>query len=365
MLSPTSSSNALLKPEEWNVLGRTLQYMVRNAHPLLDNGKLVLGDPVRGQPYAYVHYSPEKAIILVRNPSVRSAKVSLILNEENGFEPTELKLWADVVYPFRQSLPGVYSYGSTVEVGLDGYEQQVLEIAPAREDVARIEGVRFSQVSSQEGDVRYTIYSAKDSEAIIDLPNSSLYSQARVEGEKTIMQVTGPKRQGKIVIPFGQRRATARESQPNCQSSPIRSNRKPAGQFLKISLSCLIPSDFQQSEIALILESGETFANLEVDVVLDGKTAPASIEHSKTWYWNTITLSSGRHSVEFNLHSSSGLPGNMQVSGWLRAQQSLAAKQLHLIPQPGTKPRSTEQDPLPCSSQLERKTYPLFDQQIQ
>ena len=61
----------LLKPAEWDALGTSLQWAQANAHPLLDNATWVLGDPAKREPYGYLHYSPEKTILMLRNPFVR------------------------------------------------------------------------------------------------------------------------------------------------------------------------------------------------------------------------------------------------------------------------------------------------------
>jgi hypothetical protein len=376
MLSPTGQTHELLTSEEWEALGRALQYYVRNGHPLLDNSTWVLGDPARGEAYGFLHYSAEKTIILLRNPSVRPARVSLQLSQENGFEPTQVTFWAHVVYPFRESLSGVFTYGSALEVTLDGYEQRVFELTPVRGDVARIEGIRFSQIPSGDGNISYTVYAAKDSEATVHLSNTSLYLQAEVDGRKAQLRTTAEKDQGQTVLQFG--RAGEGESHASCQSSPIRTDGKHgSGQLLDIALSCVIPSDFQPSEMSVLLESTEKMEDIEGDVVLDGKAVPIVVaprggtdgtpllEKSKQWwYWSATTLTPGRHAVEFKLRFPSGLPSSVQVSGWLRGRRLLAARRLRLVLQRGRQVHPLEEDLLPSASQVERKTYPLFEERI-
>ena len=362
MLSPTGHSHELLTSEEWAALGRSLQYFVRNGHPLVENSTWVLGDPARGEPYGFVHYSDEKTIILLRNPSVRSATVSLKLNEENGFEPAQGDFWADVVYPFRESLPGTLTYGSALEVTLDGYEQRVFELSPVRNDVARIEGIRFSRVSSRDTDVSYTVYGAASSEVIVPL-SSSLYLQAEVDGKKTNLEPAANKDQRQMRLEFGRR--TKGESQASCQSSPIRTDgNRSSVQLLDISLSCVIPSDFQHSEVAVLLESAETIGEVEGGVVLDGKPAPLALQTSKRWYWGAATVPRGHHAVEFNLRFLSGLSSSVQVSGWLRGRRLLESRKLRLVPQRRTRLQPAQEDLLPLTTQVERKTYPLFEQRI-
>jgi hypothetical protein len=363
LLSPTGHSDELLTAQEWEALGRTLQYFVRNEHPLVDNTTWVLGDPARGEPYGFVHYSDEKTIILLRNPALRPASISLPLTEENGFAATQASLWTDVVYPFRESLPGVLTFGSTLKVSLDGYEQRIFELTPVRGDTPRIEGIRFSQLPSEDGTINYTLYAARDSEAVVHLSNSSLHAQAVVDGRSTEIQMAPDTGQRLIPIQFG--RAATGPSQANCQSAPIRTDGKQGSvQLLDVSLSCRIPSDSQQSEMAVLLESGKGINNVESNLLIDGKPAPLAAQKSKLWYWATTALTPGQHTVEFRLRFPSGLSSSAQVSGWLLERRLLETKKLSLVLQRGTNPRPLEEDVLPTSSQIERKTYAVFEQRI-
>ncbi len=363
LLSPTGHSDELLTSEEWEALGRTLQYFVRNKHPLVDNTTWVLGDPARGEPYGFVHYSGEKTIILLRNPAVRPASISLPLTEENGFAATQASLWIDVVYPFRESLPGVLTFGSTLKVSLDGYEQRILELTPVQVETPRIEGIRFSQLPSEDGTMNYTLYAARDSEAVVHLSNSSLHAQAVVDGRRTEIKMAPDTGQRLIPIQFG--RGATGPTQATCQSAPIRTDGKQGSvELLDVSLSCRIPSDFQQSEMAVLLESGKGINDVESNLLIDGKPAPLAAQKSKLWYWGATALTPGQHTVEFRLRFPSGLSSSAQVSGWLLERRLLETKKLTLIPQRGTKPRFLKEDVLPTSSQIERKTYAVFEQRI-
>lgn len=363
LLSPTAHSDELLTSQEWEALGRTLQYFERNEHPLIDNTTWVLGDPARGEPYGFVHYSSEKTIILLRNPALRPVSISLPLTEENGFAATQASLWTDVVYPFRESLPGVLTFGSTFTVSLDGYEQRIFELTPVRGDTPRIEGIRFSQLPSEDGTINYTLYAARDSEAVVHLSNSSLHAKAVVDGRSTEIQMAPDTGQHLIPIQFG--RGATEASQANCQISPIRTEgKRDSVQLLDVSLSCRIPSDFQQSQMAVLLESGKGINDVESNLLIDGKPAPLAAQKRKLWYWGTTALTPGQHTVEFTLRFPSGLSSSAQVSGWLLERRLLETKKLSLVLQRGTNLRPLEEDVLPTSSQIERKTYAVFEQRI-
>jgi hypothetical protein len=121
---------SLLKPAEWDALGHSLQWAAANAHPLLDNGTWVLGDPAKREPYGYLHYSPEKTILMLRNPFVRPVVAKVKLDQAAGFGAGGQPYQAEVEYPYRQALPGVFHYGDTLPVGLDGYEHRIIELRP-------------------------------------------------------------------------------------------------------------------------------------------------------------------------------------------------------------------------------------------
>ena len=61
----------ILSPDEMDTLGNVTKWATANAHPLLDNSTMVLGDPAQREPYGYVHSGAEKSIVTLRNPFVR------------------------------------------------------------------------------------------------------------------------------------------------------------------------------------------------------------------------------------------------------------------------------------------------------
>ena len=92
----------ILSAEEMDTLGNTTKWAMANAHPLLDNSTMVLGDPAQREPYGYVHSSPEKSIVTLRNPFVRPRTVKLKIDEQNGFRKTEGPQVLEVEYPYRK-----------------------------------------------------------------------------------------------------------------------------------------------------------------------------------------------------------------------------------------------------------------------
>ena len=125
----------LLSAEEMDVLGKVAKWAVANAHPLLDNTTMVLGDPARREPYGFVHWGAEKSIVMLRNPFARPQTVNLEITEQNGFHPFSEPHVVELLSPHRQtSFGGVVRFGDPVTFLLNGYEQIVFELRPLAYD---------------------------------------------------------------------------------------------------------------------------------------------------------------------------------------------------------------------------------------
>jgi hypothetical protein len=375
-----SLSPALLKPEEWDGLGRSLQYMVRNAHPLLDNGTFVLGDPNRGEPYGLLHFSPEKTILRLRNPFVRPARVTLRLDDQAGFERTDRSFRVEVVYPFREALPGTLRYGDTLDMDLDGYEQRIVELHSVKDDEARVEGVRYSVQSSDDGGVHFIVYAPDGSRFTARLPHASAYEKALADGEKIALASEG--NQGTLTLQFGKK--GARESEPTYSAPSIQvRGEEGSARSLNISLTVGVPTDFQDSRIAVLLEpwtksSGMkaspeddvltplTSEGLKAEIHADGKPAAVAVRKGNEglWYWFTTDVGAGSHALEFNVQLPAEMRGRTKISGWFRGNRLLGKKDLRLTFKAGQRLSVPPGDVLPASSQIERETYAIFEKVV-
>ena len=139
-------SPEILSPEEMDVLGNVTKWAEANAHPLLDNSTMVGGDPAQREPYGYVHSSPEKSIMTLRNPFVRPRTMKLKIDEENGFQRFPGARQTRIVYPRLEALSPA-KFGDTLSLDLEAYEQLVLEIEST--DVGYIQGVQADLPTSR------------------------------------------------------------------------------------------------------------------------------------------------------------------------------------------------------------------------
>lgn len=351
----------LLKPEEWDSLGRSLRWAIRNAHPLLDNATFVLGDPARREPYGLVHTSPGKSILTLRNPFVRPSAVNLKLDEQAGFERADAALTAEVTFPFREVLPHALRYGETLSMEFGGYEQRVIELRPVLRDEARLEGVRYSVEPASKGEVGFHLYAPQGATATARLARASAYDEARLDGEKIELKTEDD--QAILTLSFGKKSESRLTfSAPSIQID----GQERAARTLRVSLTVDVPADFQQSKLTLLFEPSREVTGVTADARANGKAVTLAVENGGRgfWCWFTTDLKTGSHTLDFEIHLPAEAQGSGRISGWLLAKRSLATKDLRLTFKPGQRLAAPAENLLPASSAVERKTYALFDQMV-
>jgi hypothetical protein len=108
-----------------------LKWMKANDDVILASTRYIGGDPFRGEPYGYAHFTREnRGIIIVRNPTIEQREIEIPFDETAGMWPGEKEYVVRGVYPFTCTFPEVVRYGSRFKLGLDGHEVCVLEIWP-------------------------------------------------------------------------------------------------------------------------------------------------------------------------------------------------------------------------------------------
>ncbi|HXS93494.1 MAG TPA: hypothetical protein VN736_02750 [Candidatus Limnocylindrales bacterium] len=256
----------ILSPEEIDALGNTTKWAEANAHPLLDNSTLILGDPAQREPYGYVHSSPEKTIVTLRNPFVRPRTVTLSLDAKNGFAKTDRPQTIETIYPYRESRPGTVKFGDAISVDLGAYEQIVLEIQPAAAQQFRMEGKRYSAAG----------------------PNS-----VRVYSET--------------------------------ENAPAITFSAPQVDERTIAVQVHVPPQFQQTRFAVLLEPDKEIRNVKATGSDNGKPAAVLTENGGRglWHWFWIELAPGDHDVRLAIDAAPG-----HLSGWVLAKEKLSSREI-------------------------------------
>ena len=296
----------ILSVAEMDVLGNTTKWAMANAHPLLDNSTMVLGDPAQREPYGYVHSTAEKSIVTLRNPFVRPRSVKLKLDELNGFAKVEGPQVLEIQYPYRKIASSAAKFGDTLTFDLGSYEQIVFELYPAAANQSRIEGVRFS------------------------VDGSAVHTYA-------------PSGAGDLTF------------------SPVSLRTEGAAgeaRTVHLSTTVQVPSDYRQVRFAVLLEPDQENRGVKADGADSGQPLLLSTENGNrgVWHWFYTNLPPGKHSVDLTVHIPAS-PAGARISAWLLTRRTLASKEMptQAIPSPSL---------LPADSGIERATYSLIEETI-
>jgi hypothetical protein len=348
---------SILKPAEWDALGHSLQWAVTNTHPLLDNGTWVLGDPAKREPYGYLHYSPEKTILMLRNPFVRPAVAIVKLDEAAGFERSDQTLRAEIMYPYREILPGAVRYGDTLHVNLDGYDHQIIELRPLAPGEAHLAGVRYSVGPEAPGGVDFKVYAPEGASITGELSRPLAFGAATLDGEKVELPPTG--KPGTLALHFG--KANSRENQPTFSAPIIHAI---SDGTVKVAFTVQLPADFRETRASLLLESPVPGSEVKAEARDNSKSVALAVRKSPQgqWHWFSVDIAPGSHALEFDLHLPPAARNGTQLSGWLRTKRALVAKDLRLTFKSGEKLAAPPANPLPASTQVEKLTYVLLEE---
>ena len=299
----------MLSAGEMDALGNVTKWAIANAHPLLDNSTMVLGDPAKREPYGYVHSSPEKSIVTLRNPFVAPRTVRLRIDEENGFHKVEGPQVLEVQYPYRAVIAAV-KFGDTVTFDLGAYEQLLFELRP--DDQVPVDG-RFS-----------------------------------VQG--STIRTYAPAASAAIAFSAGPLRAEGAAG---------------AARTLHVSTTVDVPADYREAKLAFLLEPDREIRGVTATAADGGQPLSLTVEtggaNRGAWHWFYANLPPGKHSIDLTMRIPA-TPGSARITGWLLTRRELAARDAHLTPSGGKAlpPPSL----LPAESNIERGTYALIEESV-
>ncbi len=335
---------ALLDRREWDALAAGIGWAEANAHPLLDNSTMVLGDPAKRQAYGFVHASPARTLVMLRNPFVRPQDVSLPLSAANGFLATRARLTAETIYPYRRLLSDPLRFGGRLRLRLGPYEERVIELKPYRAHALLIAGARDEIAAGGAGSVEATLYAPAGAERAVRLTG--------VEGA-TVRQ-----------LHFGA--PGAAETEPSFRAVqmtaiPASAGGAAAGGRVQLRIRLNLPADFTQARLAVLVQPPATRPGLTANAWDNQRPAKLQAVNGGRgrWYWFSLALAPGRHALRLELAMPAGFAPGSRISAWLLANRRLAQVRLHLRLQPGV--RFTPRPQPPTRPELEALSWRLLD----
>ncbi len=285
----------LLSAGEWNAIASAVKWADANQE-VLQNSKMVLGDPIERQVYGYIHLTKDKGIFLLRNPYITKQRVNLRLTANLGDIDPTTEYYVRVIYPYNFILSKPVKVNQDLSFNLKGYEVLTAELIPANDmDKSLPIGVKFS----------------------LENGNLMVYGEP---GQRVNIESVGKKDLG--VVRFGN---AARKVNYKVKSQVTKS----ASDYAT-HLSINVPADYRNPKFALLLETeGKLQERLQPDFVIKvngvSKTSKV-VEGDGTWFWVITDLEDGHNSVDCSIRFKGKEKG--KVSLWMTGEQELVA---HLI----------------------------------
>ncbi len=349
----------ILSHEEMDALGNTTKWAQINAHPLLDNSTMVLGDPAQREPYGYVHSSAERSIVTLRNPFVAPRTVKLKIDEQDGFKKTDRAQMLEIQYPYRKVQSGAVHFGDTLTFQLGGYEEILFEMRPAAEDQLGIEGARYTAEKAADGSTQLRVYAPEGSTQTVRVAGSGA-SKIAVDGAEVPVQ----SRPGNTLsLHFG-----ASTAQTGLSYSPasLRVEGK-AGEerTVHVTAAIQVPSDYREAKLAFLIEPEQELRGVKGEALDNGKPVDLTLENGgrAAWHWFWTNLPAGKHNLELTFHLPAS-PTAGHISGWLLTKRNLVSKRIDVAFPAGHAVRSPEVSLLPASSNIEKNTFALMEESI-
>jgi len=357
----------LTKPKaDWAFLASVLKWVRHNAG-ILRNTELILGDPLKREPYGFAHFDGPRGIISLRNPFIEPRTVSVKLDESLGWLRADAqksgagpgRFVARVVYPRLEALRPVLKYGDTLKVDLGAYETLVVQIDPVIAGQPRLLGVRSRQTRRTGKQVSYAVYARPGKGTVPVVVGAPGRAKAFLNGRE-VLGATPP-------IPDGTEfhlRFPGRREECTVQAARLEPAAQEAGWKLAGRCTVYVPAKSKATMHLLCDPRTGSRGELRCVVRVGGKPVavralrppkrPSQTHKGHSWTWFTFDVPAGKHDVEVTI--SPGKGGGFflgEVGWWLWAKHPLTKSVLTVDFKGPIRPARPEPLPLPLKMEYE------------
>lgn len=270
----------ILSDGEWTSIAKSMAW-ARDRFPVLMNTEMVGGNPMKGEPYGYVHFKGTRGIIAARNPVIGAAKLQLSLSPADGLDPGASSLVLERVYPTRWISTKLYKAGERLALPLDGYETAVYELYPLPEAAeALVAGVCWESSQDEAGVRKISFHSPSADAAILNpgvLREPGSAAKALKAECSRLLKAPAPRIISDVKVDGVSAMGPA------------------------IEISCSVSGTSGDGMLAIMTVPGDMKAGkvaLKASARIDGKDAPVGTEYQEgKSEWYKISLEPGAHTV--------------------------------------------------------------------
>ncbi len=366
----------LRNDRDWKFLAQALKW-ARNNASVLWQMQIILGDPLKREPYGYSHFQGERGILALYNPFIESRTVTIPLNADSGWIKKEA-LWGAVedqhfvvriVYPYQQALKSDIKYGQSINLRLAGHETVIIQIDPLDPKDALLIGVRYNEISRNGRTIRYNIFgrpgeSKKLSMAGLRNVKFNFENSNTIEKDSTI----------NMTFPGKAQYAGIHESRVALETKKGKSRlfgnciaNIPEGSVAKMHIlfSPVVPSDYRPTCIARINGSPVkiTFShpNLTPPHIQLFAELPIS-----DWYYISFEVPCGKNEISFSIDAPINALRQFraEVGWWLWMEHPLQMSEVAIEYDKTLPSSSIETIPVPVRINLEREIITIQPNQV-
>ena len=302
----------ILSEGEWNTLASSLTW-ARDRFSILSTTSMIGGNPMKREPYGYVHFKGTRGIIAARNPFITSGKLDVELSPAQGLSPHASSLVIEKVYPVRSILPLLYEAGQKVSIPLEGYETAVYEVYPLDEATIPLIGGVTIDVLASEG------------------PEQKIQFHSPARGAKILNPaiIKSMKASGAGVNP----RTFSFAAEPTPPLTTLGSVRPDRNNNAKLAASFTLSETAREATVAVLLTPDTTLklkTKPSLVVMVDGKEATPKVEGQEgRSQWYTAPVQPGKHDLTMEVRLGKGeREWSGKASVWIIAQQRQNAKEV-------------------------------------
>jgi hypothetical protein len=289
----------LLSDNEWNAIASSVKWAKANKE-ILEKTKMILGDPLKREPYGYLHIIKDKGILLLRNPNVEAKAVKIKLTPDLGDIDPSTKYFVKIIYPYNMILPKPVGINQELTIKLEGYEVLTAELVPVNKISKSLPlGIKFS--NSNEGLLAYSEDGKQENVKFTD--------------SKTIQKVNFNGSANKIKY---------NEGLPVVNS----------GKQFESKIEINIPENYKNPKFAILLEPDVKLQNdlkPQMEINLNGVSQKLQVEEENgKWFWVLSDLSAGKNTVSSKIVFKDKVHG--KISSWIFADQQLMREKISTLP---------------------------------
>ena len=296
----------ILSEGEWNALAKSITW-ARDRFPVLMSTTMIGGDPMKRQPYGYVHFKRTHGVIAVRNPFIDRATIDVSLSRSFGIEQGAQSLVLERVYPTRWIAPRLYREGANITIPVDGFETAVYEVYPLKEaTVPLVAGVTFEEPSVSGSHIAMQYHPAEGAGLLL---NPQVVRSARENG--SIKDPKSLRLSGRSAVPMVTEASVSKiVAGRNAMDATFRLSDSASGAKLAILLS---PHD-------------GTRIHPVVRVAVDGDSARVdTVEQDSPSQWYLVDVRPGMRHVRISIEPRKG-GWKGSASLWIVGMQRLASR---------------------------------------